>query len=104
MSGIDLPNELLLQIAQGFTHSDLAHFLLTNPRMAYLFQHLLKRLALNSKDNITALHWPCSHVHLPLVKLLIDSGFDLNEKCQTQGHTPLHFAVAANSERIVEIL
>ena len=104
MSLLDLPNELLLQIAQDFTHNDLAHFLLANRRTAYLFQHLLDRLALDPKDNLTALHWACSRGHLPLAKLLIDSGFDLNEKCQALGRTPLHFAVAANSEEIVEIL
>ena len=81
MSLLDLPNELLLQIAQGFTPSGLAHFLLVNRRTAYLFQHLLERLALDPKDNITALHWACSHGYFPLAKLLIDSGFDLNEKC-----------------------
>ena len=104
MSLLDLPNELLLQIAQDFTHYDLAHFLLANRRTAHLFQHLLERLALDPKDNLTALQWACSRGHLPLAKLLINYGFDLNEKCQTLGRTPLHFAVAANSEEIVEIL
>ena len=89
---LDLPNELL-QIAQGFTHSDLAHFLLANRLTAYLFQQLLERLALDPKNNITALHWACSCGYLPLAKLLRDFGLDLNEKCQTLGRMPLHFAV-----------
>ncbi|KAG0124854.1 ankyrin repeat-containing domain protein [Tuber indicum] len=104
MSLLDLPNELLLQIANDFTHVDLAHLLLVNRRTAYLYQHLLDRLALDPKDNLTALNWACSRGHLPLARLLINYGFDVNERCQTLGRTPLHFAVLANSEEIVEIL
>ena len=34
------------------------HFLLADRRMAYLFQHLLNRLALYPKDNLTAYTGP----------------------------------------------
>ena len=90
----DLPKELLLEIAQGYTNRQLADFLLVNRLAAYLFPHLLERLALDPKDNITALHWACSRGYLPLAKLLIDSAFDHNEKFQTLGCMQLHFAVA----------
>ncbi|PUU72681.1 ankyrin repeat-containing domain protein, partial [Tuber borchii] len=69
-----------------------------------LFQHLLERLALDPKDNLTTLPCACFRGHLTLAKLLINYVFDLNEKCQTLGRTPPHFAVAADSEEIVEIL
>lgn len=75
MSLLNLPNELLLPIAESFEHShEINALLLTNRRLAVLLTPLLNELALQAKYAMTALFWMAANGCEPMVKLLLTHG------------------------------
>lgn len=73
---LDLPNELLLQIAQYLGPNDLNSLLRTNRFLSNLLTPLLHALAMQAKDRsgLPALCWAARKGHVSLAKLLLDKG------------------------------
>lgn len=75
MSLFDLPNELLLPIAEYLTHAhDVNSFLQTSRRLAILLTPILNEHALQSKHSMTALFWAAANGNAPLAHLLLTRG------------------------------
>lgn len=104
MSFLDLPNELLLQIALDFDCKDLNSLLRVNRRTCFLFTQSLQRLAVEPKGGLSALQWAASKGYYSLAVLAIDSGLWLDERCEAHDRTPLHFAISGAAPKIAKLL
>jgi ankyrin repeat protein len=75
--------------------------------MRYAFYDLCSDFFLTTSfkgtGNISALHLAAENAHLPLVKLLLDHGAQINLS-MTRGQTPLICAAANNSLPVVQLL
>lgn len=75
MSLLNLPNELLLPIAESFKHPYEANaLLLTNRRLAILLTPILNEFALRAEHAMTALFWAAANGCEPMVRLLLAHG------------------------------
>jgi ankyrin repeat protein len=101
MSLPDLPNELLLLIAEDLGPKDLKRFLETNSDLAVLLTPLLHKHAIHDK---TVLLWAASKGNETLVRLLLDKGVDVNIQGGPLLRTALHEASQSGQEKIVRLL
>lgn len=97
---LDLPNELLLIVAESLSDpapdpSSVAAFLLANRRLAFLLTPHLHRLArLDRPDGTPALHWALTHNHLPLASLLLSKATPATlARLDPDQQTALHIAL-----------
>lgn len=75
MSLLDLPNELLLPIAESLKHPhDVNALLLANRRLAILLTPVLNEFALRAEHAMIALFWAAANGCEPMVKLLLTHG------------------------------
>ena len=78
-----------------------------------LFQKLLlyggANVNASDRMGITALHVAClytlkdSEEDMELVELLIGNGADVNARCSKHGRTPLHNAVEARNDKVIQV-
>lgn len=104
MSILDIPIELLLDIAKYLGPKSLSALLLANRYFAAVLTPLLHKLALEGEDGESALCWAVRRGHEPLVKLLLEKGVDINAPDGWVDSTALHEAVKHGYENIVSIL
>lgn len=103
MSLLSFPNELLLLVG-GYCDSKTLHSLILSNRLLHvLLIPALHKLAPQDKGHFTALTWAASRGYLPLVKLLIEQGVDL--ECRDSfGTTALQWAVIDGNEAMIRTL
>lgn len=75
---LEIPNELLLQIAEKLDSDSLNCLLRTNRFSATLFTPLLHKLATQDKYETPALLWAAERGHRQLMALLLDKGANIN--------------------------
>lgn len=75
---LDIPNELLLQIAENLNSDSLNCLLRTSRFSATLLTPLLHKLATQDKYDTPALLWAAERGYLQLMALLLDKGADIN--------------------------
>lgn len=97
-----IPNELLLEISAYLNPGDLGALLRTCRFCAQLLTPRLHRIALEDRNAIPALEWASLRGHLPLVRLLLASGVDVN--ISQNGRTALYRAIRYNFEEVVQVL
>lgn len=108
---LDLPNELLLDIAEALNQQDLYSLLTVNRLFSSLLIPTLDRFAIldhttyNSKT-YCALHWAVKKNHIPLIQKLVTKGFttDCRECSASGGETTLHLAAWQGQESVVRLL
>lgn len=103
-SVIDLPNEILLLIAKDLCLRDFNSFLRSDRHLVLLLSPELRKLAVQDRDGVPALHWGAVKGHESLVKLLLDGGADVNFVDRQMGRTALHCAAGSGREGIVGLL
>lgn len=106
MSLLELPNELLLPIAEHLDSESLSCLLRTSHFFAELLTPLLHKLATQDKDGVPALLWAAERNHKTLVALLLEMGADINiqNKEDLITGTALHKVVMHRDESIVRLL
>lgn len=107
MSLLTLPNELILLVADGFSPKELNSLLKVNRHLAALLTKHLHTLAFKDHDGLPALHWAAKHGHESLVKLLLNSGFDVASQHDTvlgEGTTALHLAAHSGELGVAKLL
>lgn len=100
---LTLPNELLHLIAMGLSSKDTNSLLRTNRRLSSLLAPRLRALALEDKQGLSALHWASWHGHDRLLRLVLESGCDVNST-DCRGATALHHATGTNNQGVFELL
>lgn len=78
MSLLEIPNELLLQIAESLDSESLNCLLRTSRFSAELLTPLLHKLAAQDKYDTPALLWAAERGHRQLMALLLEMGADIN--------------------------
>ncbi|KAI5843834.1 ankyrin repeat-containing domain protein [Morchella snyderi] len=105
LSFLDLPNEILLLIAESLESPlHISRLLQTSRRLTSLLTPLLHQHGVRDKDGIPALHWAARRGHVGLVRTLLQKGInvDLTDP-QHRGWTALHLA-AEEHESVVRVL
>lgn len=106
MSLLELPNELLLPIAEHLDSESLSSLLRTSRFFAELLTPLLHKFATHDKDGIPALLWAAERGYKQLMTLLLDMGADIdiqNKKEWITG-TALHKVVVHRDASMVRLL
>lgn len=98
-----LPNELLQLIADNLDPKDINALIRTSRRLMNFLTPLLHKLALEDKDDTSALHWASMHGHLPLVALVLENGGKVNSRDRL-GKTALHRAAEGGDEEVTRLL
>lgn len=75
---LEIPNELLFQIAENLDSESLNCLLRTSRFSAKLLTPLLHKLAMQDKYDTPALLWAAERGHRQLVALLLEKGADIN--------------------------
>lgn len=101
---LNLPNELLFQIAEDFGPKDLNSFLRVNHYMARLLTRNLHHHAIQDRGGLPALCWAAKRGHISLVHLLLEKKFDVNTKDKWNEETVLHYAAGYGHHSIVKLL
>lgn len=97
---INLPNEVILNIAESLRENDLKHLLETCRHLCLLLSSLVLRLTLQDKDGVPALHWGALFGHKSLVKV---AGADINSRCPYK-MTSLYYAAAQGGMGATKLL
>lgn len=104
---LDLPNELLLQIAGDLRLKDLNSLHRTTRFFTRLLLPVLLRSTVNvrGRNNRSLLHWASSNGRYSLMILLLQHGAQANiNTLDYRGVTPLHSAVLSRNVECVKIL
>lgn len=108
MSFLDLPNELLLPIAESLKHPhDVNALLLTNRRLAVLLTPVLNEFALRAENAMIALFWAAANGCEPMVKLLLTHGAKIIVVAAPSGKGAkmvLHQSPGSCSDMLVEFV
>lgn len=107
----DIPNELILQIVESLSLTDISRLFRTN----HFFQQLLSPVFLKrlttpiirlGKQRRTLLHWAAAHDRGPLMKKLLERGKWINQldEVDVTGLSALHSAVIRGYETPVKLL
>lgn len=101
----NLPNELLLLIAENLSVKDLFHLLSTDHHLSSLLTPRFHALALEDVGALTALQWAAARGHASLAELVISQGVELNQCDKGQfDKTPLHTAVVNENPNVIRVL
>lgn len=106
ISFLDMPNELILQVAKNLSIRDLSRLLRTNHFLAELLSPALIARAVKTRRQVngrSVLHWASAHNRLPLLTLLLDQRASVNT-ADCEGMTPLHSAVIHGYDAVVRLL
>lgn len=103
MQFLNLPNELILLIADELVATDVNSLLRTTRHLAELLTPRLHTLASEDKDGSPALCWAVQHSFEPLVRLLL-SKKDIDIEVTYACTTPLYIATDNADEVIVRLL
>lgn len=106
---LDLPNELLLLIAQNSHPKDILSLLLVNRRLLHLLTSTYDDLAIENLGilrwkHFPGLHWAAAKGHTKLVRLLLDRGTDVNTRITPHGTTALHYAAVKGHALVARLL
>lgn len=105
MGILNLPNELLPSIANFLPIEGLTNLFLTYSKSpSPLSTHYLYNRLLGGKDDPTPLHWAAEHGHVPLAKLALSRGVEIDSERGNRSRTPLHLAAYSNHPAIIRIL
>lgn len=108
MSLLNLPNELLLPIAESFEHAhEVNALLLANRRLAVLLTPILNEFALRAKYATTALFCTAANGCEPMVKLLLTHGAKIVVVAAPSGKgakTVLHKSPGTCSDLLVKFV
>lgn len=102
---LDLPNELLLNVAESLREKGLNSFLQTNRRLASLLSPAFYKLAAQDKGKLNALLWATDRGHLRLVDLLLRNGADISVRHNDHhAFEAIHFAVHNGDLDMISLL
>lgn len=94
MSLPSLLNELILKISKDSPPKEVYYLIQSNRHFASLLTPVLRRMALQDKNGLTALQWAVTRGHDGLVRLLLHKGVDIDDLGQSSvGETALLIAV-----------
>ena len=102
MEILDLPNELLLLIADDLLVKDLYRFLSTCHRLSSLLTPYFHKLALQEVGSLTALQWAAMHGHASLADLVLSKG--AGGEVGSDKRDPLHLAAEYNRPDVIRVL
>lgn len=101
MSLLNVPNEIILIIAESLGPKDVNSLSQTNSYLHSPLASLLSHLMLQEKDDV--LHWAVRKNRLQTVQFLLDNGACVEPR-KKLGRTPLHYAAMGGFEPIVDLL
>lgn len=105
---LDIPNELILQVAENLSLSDLDHLLQTNRFLERLLSPILLKRAITALVTVkrrSVLHWAAVHDRGPLMKLLLERGARASiDTVDDNGMTALHSAAIRGHKTPVKLL
>lgn len=105
MGILDLPNELLLLLAEFLSIKDLSHFLLTCRPLCSLLTPRLNKLGVQVEKGYTALQWAARYNRPTLAELAISRGARVDEMGGGKySCTALHIAARYNHPGIIRTL
>ena len=79
MGILDLPNELLVLVAENLPIGDLSKFRSISQRLSFLLTPCYKRLCLEDVGKLTALQWAAVRGHVELIELAISKGAEIDK-------------------------
>lgn len=103
MALLEIPNEVLLLIAENLSVRDLSHFLLTSRHLSNLLASGLHDFAVQDVGDQTALQWAAERNHAPLAELVISKGAQLYPTCGSF-RDPLNMAITHDSPDAFRVL
>ena len=105
MAILEIPNELLFQIAEYLPIRDLSHFLLTCWRLKFLLTPHLYKLGVKDLYTLTALQWAARDGHAFLAEKAILAGAEIEKLWKPRLlWTPLHMAATFGHHAVTSIL
>ena len=106
MQLLDMPNELLLSVAENLPIRDIYRFLSTCSRLSSVLTPLLGKLGEQDVGKQSALNWAVDRGHAPLAKLAIlgKAKKVMPDDEDGQSRSPLHLAVLGYGTKVVRLL
>ena len=104
MKFLSLPDDLLLSVADVLPIGDLSSLILAYPQLTRILTPHFENHLRQIPDGITPLHWAAEHGHVPLAKLALSRGVEIDSERGNRSRTPLHLAAYSNHPAIIRIL